>query len=149
MPPRVGEYTRRAMVRKTFTCAAVMAVAAGLSMRAPYAQDTGRGAALFADTCASCHGVDARGLNGPSLTTLFAPGPNTATAERVFETIRRGVAGSMPPSTASDEDVRALVAHLKSLAAPTTAVARAAAPTMATIVMRGGQQIRGAKKNED
>ena len=44
------------MVRKTFTCAAVMAVTAGLSMRAPYAQDTGRGAALFADTCASCHG---------------------------------------------------------------------------------------------
>ena len=57
------------------------------------------GANLYAATCAACHGADAKGDNGPNLTTLWASG---ATDDRVFETIRRGVPGSaMPPSAAS------------------------------------------------
>jgi mono/diheme cytochrome c family protein len=31
------------------------------------AQDTRAGAALYGEQCATCHGADARGLNGPDL----------------------------------------------------------------------------------
>ncbi len=71
------------------------------------------GAALYAERCADCHGADARGVSGPSLTRLWASG---FTDDRVFQTIRAGVAGSiMPPSTAPDAEIRALVAYLKTL----------------------------------
>jgi outer membrane protein assembly factor BamB len=134
------------MFRKVFAVGAVIVVAAVFG-REPQAQDAGRGATLFAESCASCHGIDGRGLNGPNLTTLFN-GTNAATDDRVFQTIRSGVTGIMPASQASDADVRAIVAHLKTLAAP-VAGARAAAPPMATIVTRDGQRFRGEKKNED
>jgi putative heme-binding domain-containing protein len=71
------------------------------------------GAALFAARCADCHGGDATGVRGPDLTRLWGAG---ATDERVFQTIRQGVPGSiMPPTTAPDAEVRALVAYVKAL----------------------------------
>lgn len=71
------------------------------------------GAALYADRCADCHGPDATGVRGPDLTRLWGTG---ATDERVFQTIRQGVPGSiMPATTAPDAEVRALVAYLKAL----------------------------------
>src|SRR5690349_824487 len=55
------------------------------------------GAALFRDVCATCHGLDAKGVRGPDLTALWVSG---ATDSRVFQTIRRGVPGTeMPPSS--------------------------------------------------
>jgi putative heme-binding domain-containing protein len=79
------------------------------------------GAALYADRCADCHGPDATGVRGPDLTRLWGIG---ATDDGVFQTIRRGVPGSiMPASTAPDAEVRALVAYLKALGTAGTAVA--------------------------
>src|ERR1700722_10795286 len=61
------------------------------------------GTALFQARCASCHGIDARGVVGPDLTTLWASG---ATDERLFRTIRRGVPGTdMPSSAATDAEI--------------------------------------------
>ena len=90
-----------------------LAVLAGAAFpRAAAAQD---GAALYAERCADCHGPDARGVSGPNLTRLWQSG---FTDDRVFQTIRNGVAGSiMPPTTAPDAQIRALVAYLKGLGA--------------------------------
>jgi alcohol dehydrogenase (cytochrome c) len=125
-------------------------IVSGLLSAAPQAQPA-PGAALFAETCAACHGADARGDNGPNLTTLWASG---ATDDRVVETIRRGVPGSvMPPSRASDAEIRAIVAYLKSLAPPAAdgAAARATAepPQRVTLVTRSGARIHGERRNED
>jgi mono/diheme cytochrome c family protein len=82
-------------------------ILAALLLRGPQAPPAAPGARLFAETCAACHGADAKGDNGPNLTTLWASG---ATDDRVAETIRRGVPGSvMPPSHASDAEIRAIV----------------------------------------
>jgi putative heme-binding domain-containing protein len=71
------------------------------------------GAALFAARCADCHGPDAKGNRGPDLTTLWIRG---ATDERIFGSIRVGVAGSiMPPSAAPDTELWAIVAHLRTI----------------------------------
>ena len=71
------------------------------------------GAGLFRERCAECHGADAKGVAGHDLTQLWASG---ATDERVFQTIRAGVPNTlMPSSTAPDDELRALVAYLRSL----------------------------------
>jgi putative heme-binding domain-containing protein len=71
------------------------------------------GAALYAARCADCHGADATGVRGPDLTRLWGTG---ATDDRVFQTIRNGVPGSiMPATTAPDAELRALVAYLRAL----------------------------------
>lgn len=71
------------------------------------------GRALFGNRCAECHGADAKGMNGPDLTMLWA---RDIRDERVFQTIRSGVTGSvMPASSAPDQEVWALVAYLKSV----------------------------------
>src|SRR5262249_41640054 len=117
---------------------------------APQAPAAAPGAMLFAETCAACHGADAKGDNGPNLTTLWASG---ATDERIFDTIKRGVPGSvMPSSRASDADIRAIVAYLKSLAPPAAADgARATAerPQRVTLITKSGDAIRGERRNED
>jgi putative heme-binding domain-containing protein len=71
------------------------------------------GRALFANRCAECHGADARGMNGPDLTALWA---QEIRDERVFQTIRSGVQGSvMPSSSAPDQEIWAMVSYLKSV----------------------------------
>ena len=96
-----------------WTIGAMLPVAAGLVLaQAPAART---GASLFQARCAECHGIDAKGVHGPDLTSLFASG---ATDDRVFQTIRRGIAGTeMPASTAPDEEIRAIVAYLRTLRA--------------------------------
>jgi alcohol dehydrogenase (cytochrome c) len=117
------------------------------------AQDARAGAALYSERCAVCHGGDARGAIGPNLVTLWASG---ATDDRVLRTIRQGVPGSaMPPSMAPDEELRAIVEYLKTLAlsapAATVAGGRGAAPPPAavTLVARDGRRISGARRGED
>ena len=118
----------------------------------PQAQDANAGAALYSERCAVCHGGDARGAIGPSLVTLWASG---ATDERVLRTIRQGVPGSaMPPSMAPDDELRAIVAFLKTLAPPTgdAAGGRGAPPPpppAVTLVMRDGRRISGTRRGED
>ena len=116
------------------------------------AQDSRAGEALYGERCATCHGGDARGGNGPALVNLWASG---ATDDRVLRTIRQGVPGSaMPPSTAPDEDLLAIVAFLKTLApAPAGAAAggrgAAPAPSWVTLVLRDGRRITGMRRGED
>jgi putative heme-binding domain-containing protein len=71
------------------------------------------GGALYAGRCADCHGGDAKGSRGPDLTQRWASG---ATDESTFEKIRQGVPGSiMPPSSAPDHELWAIVAYLRSI----------------------------------
>lgn len=139
------------MSRFTPATVAFIATIAGLLSSQLRAQDGRTAGALFAERCAACHGADACGQNGPNLTTLWASG---ATDDRVFQTIRRGVPGSvMPPSDASDEEIRAVIAFLKTLAAspaaPLAGTAPAERPHVLTLVTRDGRQIRGERRNED
>lgn len=101
-----------------------MLLVVATSSPTPPAQDEPAriGAELYATRCADCHSADATGARGPDLTRLWGAG---ATDDRVFQIIRQGVAGSiMPPSTAPDAEVRALVAYLRSLGTAGTADAR-------------------------
>ncbi len=139
------------MVRATAATATLVLVAWSAAPSEVRAQDTRAGAAFFAERCASCHGADARGQNGPNLTTLWSSG---ATDERVFQTIRRGVAGSvMPPSDAPDEEIRSVIAYLKTLAPPAAGTPGnnppVERPQFVTLVMSDGQQVRGERRNED
>lgn len=71
------------------------------------------GTVLFEVRCSECHGVDAKGGLGPDLTILWASG---ATDERLFQTIRGGVAGTdMPRSNAPDNEIWATLAYLRTL----------------------------------
>ena len=71
------------------------------------------GSLLFAARCADCHGPDAKGRLGPDLTRRWARGE---TDESAFRIIRSGVPGSsMPPNTAPDDELWAIVAHLRSI----------------------------------
>jgi putative heme-binding domain-containing protein len=73
----------------------------------------GIGRTLFANRCADCHGPDARGKLGPDLTQRWARG---ASDESAFSIIRNGVPGSsMPPSAAPDNELWAIVAHLRNI----------------------------------
>jgi putative heme-binding domain-containing protein len=75
-----------------------------------------RGATLFRERCAECHGADAKGERGPNLTGLWTADVSGTADNRVFETIRAGVPGSiMPPSQAPDDEIRAIVAFLRGL----------------------------------
>jgi putative heme-binding domain-containing protein len=71
------------------------------------------GTALFQSGCSDCHGIDAKGVLGPDLTTLFASG---ASGQRLFRTIRDGVPGSqMPSSSTADDQIWAILAYLRTL----------------------------------
>jgi putative heme-binding domain-containing protein len=86
------------------------------SLANPHAGNPGAaraGRALFANRCAECHGADAKGISGPDLTGLWAAGRSEG---RVFQTIRGGIPGSiMPSSSAPDDELWAIVSHLKSI----------------------------------
>jgi cytochrome c oxidase cbb3-type subunit III len=74
------------------------------------------GADLYRQRCAECHGADGRGVTNHDLTRLWAFG---ATDVQVFVVIRSGVPNTlMPSSSASDDDIWAIVAYLRSLNAP-------------------------------
>lgn len=71
------------------------------------------GAALFRERCADCHGADAKGVRGPDLTRLWT---TEGADERVFQTLRSGVPGSiMPSSAAPDDELWAIVAYLRNI----------------------------------
>ncbi|MBM4185372.1 MAG: c-type cytochrome [Gemmatimonadetes bacterium] len=116
------------MTRRRWTCvlvaAALVAPASAFAQGGnPYEGDPAAiraGRALFANRCAECHGANARGLNGPDLTVLWA---RPVRDERVFATIRGGVSGSvMPASSAPDQELWAIVAYLKSVSTVSAAV---------------------------
>ena len=60
----------------------ILALAIALSPRAMTGQSAAnQGRSLFGEQCATCHGGDARGLNGPNLIAVIAAG---ATDERLL-----------------------------------------------------------------
>ena len=79
---------------------------------------------MFRTRCAGCHGPDARGYLGPDLTGLWAAG---VTDDRIFDTVRRGVAGTeMPaadPQRVPDRDIWMILAYVHTLAAAVPAAA--------------------------
>lgn len=74
-----------------------------------------RGRTLFETRCATCHGMDARGGQAPSL----AGGTNAATStdDRLRRVIRDGLPAGMPGvgATMTAADITALIAHLRQL----------------------------------
>ena len=99
----------------TLTVSAVLLAGAGQTPnpRQGDAATIQAGASLFREHCADCHGADAKGDRGPGLTGLWATADSD---QRVFQTIRSGVPGSiMPPSSAPDQELRAIVAYLRSI----------------------------------
>lgn len=76
------------------------------------------GTARFELVCAECHGMDAKGVFGPDLTTLWV---NGYTDDWLFRVVRQGLPGtSMPPAPAGripDAEVWAILAYLRTLAA--------------------------------
>jgi len=134
-----------------------LALAIGLSPRAVMGQSAAsQGRSLFGEQCATCHGGDARGLNGPNLIAVMAAG---ATDERLLQTMRNGVTGTaMPPSRAGDDELRAILAYIRSLAAPPAAAAGVEASArynpsrvsnIVTLTMNDGRSITGERRNED
>ena len=117
---------------------------------------TNQGRSLFGEQCATCHGGDARGLNGPNLIPLIAGG---ATDDRLLQTMRNGVPGTaMPPSRATDDELRAILAYVKTLAAPPPAAAGVEASArynpsrvsnVVSLTMNDGRTITGERRNED
>jgi len=72
-----------------------------------------RGRTLFLHSCAHCHGLDARGDEGPDLHGL------EVSDRYIANTIRRGIKGEMPSFARKHgpADVSALLAYVRSLRA--------------------------------
>lgn len=76
------------------------------------------GMVAFRANCAYCHGMDARGMRGPDLTTVYGKG---ATEESLYRTVRRGVPGTeMPPASVflQEPDTWKVVMYLRTLNVP-------------------------------
>lgn len=145
------------MMRLSLACA-IIALMGGLkpapAVNLVTPQPIASGRALFGEQCSTCHGADARGLNGPNLIAVLASG---ATDERVLQTIRNGIRDTaMPPSRATDEELRAILEYLKSLVAPAAAGTEPSArynpsrvSSVVTLVTNDGREFTGDRKNED
>src|SRR5438552_933448 len=112
--------TSRSTMRTAMLLLPVLSIFAGLAQvpaKNPREGDPDAirtGMARFQLSCAECHGVDAKGVFGPDLTTLWAA---EASEERIFQTVRRGVPGSsMPPSRMPDDEIWATLAYVRTLA---------------------------------
>ena len=105
------------MRRKTLlwlVCALACAGVARVLAQTPAADEVARGRGLYQTRCADCHGIDAKGVHGPDLTSRVLS--DGSTDARVLDTIRRGVPGTeMPASNAPDQELRAIVAYLRTL----------------------------------
>jgi mono/diheme cytochrome c family protein len=77
----------------------------------PAGTPANQGYKLFMNNCAHCHGTDARGDEGPDLHGV------TKSDARIASLIKGGIKGEMPKfgQKLSDEDVRALIAFIRSL----------------------------------
>jgi mono/diheme cytochrome c family protein len=115
-----------------------------------------RGKQLFLKNCAVCHGDDARGRVGPSLSKDF---PGIRVDLFLKQTISGGVNGSVMPAWAKDKggpltdaEIDDLVAFLRSLARPTPPINVTPPPTdtprplpTAIATFPAGDTTRGAK----
>jgi len=84
------------------------------------AQAIDQGQQLFRLSCASCHGLNAKGLRGPDLTTgQWTRGGSDA---QLFRTIMQGIPGTDMPGAqladATPDQVWAVIAYLRTLSGP-------------------------------
>ena len=87
------------------------------------AQAIDQGLQLFRLSCASCHGLNAKGVRGPDLTTgQWARGGTDA---QLFRTIMQGIPGTDMPGAqnadATPDQVWAVIAYLRTLSGPASA----------------------------
>ena len=77
-------------------------------------EEVARGRKLFLNSCAHCHGIDARGDEGPDLHGI------QVSDRYIANTIRRGIKGEMPSFAKKHgpADISALLAYVRSLPAP-------------------------------
>ena len=75
---------------------------------APSAGDAGRGASIFASTCAGCHGADASGGIGPDLRE------SGLAADDVAAVVATG-RGTMPAGLVSGQDLSDVAAYIATL----------------------------------
>src|SRR5438132_8422157 len=82
--------------------------------------DSARGATAYRARCAACHGNGAKGTAaGADLTELWAAG---GTDQAVFQVIRRGIPNAVKAhSFGPDDEVRSIMAYLRTLNATTPA----------------------------
>ena len=80
------------------------------------------GMGLFRGRCGDCHGIDATGVRGPDITQIWANGRSD---DGIFKTIKGGVPGTEMPANPrlNDTEIWQIMAHLRTLAAPTAAAA--------------------------
>src|SRR5215475_15458962 len=97
---------------KTLSCSLCFCVMAAAQ------QPAGPGARAFAERCATCHGLDAAGSEqAPSLLNYV----RSHTAGEVATIVRNGVPGktTMPAFRLPDNELREIVAHVRSIAGAT------------------------------
>jgi mono/diheme cytochrome c family protein len=95
----------------TLTAAQAAAALAPLD-DGPFANgDAARGAALYRDRCAACHGQDGRGQLG----VVLVDRPLLKRASDLADVIRRGKGRMAPNALMSDPEVADLLAHLRGL----------------------------------
>lgn len=79
-----------------------------------------KGAEVFASNCAGCHKPDGTGGFGPNLTdNVWLGTEGDVSDERLIEIISKGTGKGMPPFAGAipDEDISALVEHIRSIGA--------------------------------
>jgi cytochrome c oxidase cbb3-type subunit III len=104
-------------------CSALLAATAGvlypqqpLKPALDSAENVKAGGALFQVHCSYCHGAHGEGGRGADLTQgQYRHGGSDA---ELFATIRRGIPGTMPAVTATDDEVWMMTAFVKRLGSP-------------------------------
>lgn len=79
------------------------------------------GLGSFRARCAGCHGMDARGSQGPDLTGLWSSGLTDA---RIFDIVRHGIPGTEMPDSGprvTDVEIWDTLSYLQSLNTPSAA----------------------------
>jgi cytochrome c oxidase cbb3-type subunit 3 len=75
-----------------------------------------RGALLFSQSCASCHGADGRGLKDTKRANFTDPVWHVGKQDRdIAQTIVHGRPPRMPPMAMGETQLRDLVGYLRSL----------------------------------
>jgi putative heme-binding domain-containing protein len=104
-----------------FACATLVGQSKDAPERNPFQptpENIQEGMVAFRANCAYCHGMDARGMRGPDLTSVYGRG---ATEESIYRTVRRGVPGTeMPPASVflQEPDTWKVVMYLRTLNVP-------------------------------
>jgi cytochrome c oxidase cbb3-type subunit III len=104
-----------------FACVTVFAQSQDTPDRNPFQptpENIQAGMVAFRANCAYCHGMDARGMRGPDLTSVYGRG---ATEDSLYRTVRRGVPGTeMPPASVflQEPDTWKVVMYLRTLNVP-------------------------------